>query len=174
MRITTEDIRRIIKEELRALLSEKEAILPKELDQRWQIWIYSTKEAMEDSNIKSTINRKNPQPYEGEKNMCRKFESSSDPEPRHIMITPELQEEIGKLATSSKKPFKQIEGQKEFSKYLNGIQETAIATAKLVWKRIKDYYEDPKQHMYVNYSCTDNFGKMMTYIEADKGFLPAK
>ena len=62
MRITTEDIRRIIKEELRALLSEKEAILPKELDQRWQIWIYSTKEAMEDSNIKSTINRKNPQP----------------------------------------------------------------------------------------------------------------
>jgi len=172
MRITTEDIRRIIKEELRALLSEKEVVLP-EPPQNWQILIYSTKEAMEDSNIKSIINRLEPQPYEEEEDKCRRFESSSDPNPRHIMITPSVQDEIKTLATSKLKAFKQVE-KDEFSQYLNKIQKTAIETAKLVWKRIKDYSKDSTQHIYARYNCRDNFGKMMTYIESDKGFLSVK
>ena len=171
MKLTTEEIRRIIKEELRAFLAEKEVILP-EPPQNWQVLIYSAEEAKEDRNIKATINRLDPQPYE-EEDKCRRFESSSDPKPRHVMITPVVQDEIKNLATSKPKPFKQVE-KDEFSQYLNEIQETAIKTAQLVWKRIKNYYKDPMQHIYVRYNCRDNFGKMMTYIESDKGFLSIK
>lgn len=172
MRLTTEDIRRIIKEELESFLMEKESILPKP-PQNWQILLYSAEEAQEQADIKAIINRIDPQPYEEEEDKCRRFESTADPNPRHVMITPAIKEEIKSLANSSPKPFKKIAKDK-FIEYLNKIQKTAFKTAKLVWKRIEQYPEDPTRHIYARYSCKDDFGKMMTYLEADKDFLREK
>ena len=174
MRLTTEEIREIIKEELSSFLMEKETIKSKN-DQNWEILLYSKEADRGDKSIKSIMKRQRPKTY-GEEHRCRSLEGTTDPSPRHVMITPAIMIDIRNLTTSRPKKFKQSDDGSGYVEYLRELQAVAIAVAKDVWPQINQYFRDPNlkndnHYIYARYNCTDDFGKMMTYLEADKGFV---
>jgi len=180
MKLALEEIKVIIREELESFLLEKDNIRSDNPRQGWEILLYSKKADRGDKSIRSIIKRQKPQSY-GKEHMCRAQEGNEDPDPRHVMITPSLMINIRNLATQTPKKFRLSNeaGSSGYIRYLNRLQKIAVSVARQIWPQINKYFSDPNlkgdnHYIYARYNCTDEFGMMMTYLEADKDFLREK